>query len=413
MTDYDVVVCGGGMAGCGAAIQAARTGLRVLLVERLEMLGGLGSAGCVGNFCAAEGGLQGQGRVFDDIVEGLRSERALGEENGWPVRRNATHQRVNYTFDYRHLPLVLQRFALDADVDVLYATDVIGVERAGDRVERAVIHNRSLTQTVTAPVFIDATGDGVLARHAGGRALPDDPQLPGVIKPSNMMFMRKAENPPDRPTEKPRCTDGATPSYSVWPDVEGYVALKMKLFHRDLDTSTGRGYSDAIIAMRQEALPFAEHFRRHRDAAYVYAGAAPMLGLREGRRIEGDYVLTVDDCRAGRCFPDAVAYGTFTIDANELAEILPPYQIPLGCLLVKGVENCFVVGRCLSADRLALSSARTMATGCLMGQAAGVAASLACGSDLRAVDSAAVRRKLIEASDGDPTLAARLDPSGA
>ncbi|MFW5894071.1 MAG: FAD-dependent oxidoreductase [Verrucomicrobiota bacterium] len=57
--DYDVVVCGGGMAGCGAAIAAARQGADVLLIERLEMLGGLGSAGCVGNFCAAEGGTAG------------------------------------------------------------------------------------------------------------------------------------------------------------------------------------------------------------------------------------------------------------------------------------------------------------------------------------------------------------------
>jgi len=325
---YDIVVCGAGMAGCGAAIAAARRGAKVLLVERLEMLGGLGAAGGVGNFCAAEGGLRGQGRVFDDIVSGLHGCGAMGEENGWPVRRNAQFQRENRTFDYRALPLVLQELVLAAGVDLLYATDVIGAELDGQRIGKVTIHNKSLTQRAAAEVFIDATGDGVLARHAGGRALPDDPQFPGVIKPSNMMSMRKTSQPVRTDDAEPVCTDGTVPNYSIWPDVEGHVALKMKLFHRDLDTSTGRGYSDAVIAMRNEAPRFAAHFRANHDSSWVYAGAAPMLGLRESCRIEGDYVLTVDDCRAGRRFDDAVAYGTFTVDANETSEILPPYQIP-------------------------------------------------------------------------------------
>ena len=408
---YDVVVCGGGLAGCGAAIAAVRRGANVLLVERLEMLGGLGAAGCVGNFCAAEGGLRGQGRVFDDIVSGLHDCGAMGEENGWPVRRNAQLQRENRTFDYRALPLVLQKLVLAAGIDLLYATDVIGAELDGQRIGKVTIHNKSLTQRVSAEVFIDATGDGILARHAGGKALPDDPQCPGVVKPSNMMFMRKTSRPVRTDGAEPVCTDGTAPNYSVWPDVEGHVALKMKLFHRDLDTATGRGYSDAVIAMRNEAPHFAAHFRANHDSSWVYAGAAPMLGLRESCRIEGDYVLTIDDCRAGRRFDDAVAYGTFTVDANETSEILPPYQIPLRSLLVKGIENCLVAGRCFSADRLALSSARTMATGCLMGQAAGIAASLAVKATTlpRGVQPADIRRALLDAAGHDAVMAEHLD----
>jgi hypothetical protein len=401
---YEVIVCGGGMAGCGAAIQAARCGASVLLIERLEMLGGLGSAGWVGNFCAAEGGLAGQGQVFDDIVEGLRARGALGEENGWPIRRNERYERVNWTFDHRYLPLVLQDLVLEAGVQILYATDVVGAGCSGETIEDVVIHNRSLTQRVAGDVFIDATGDGVLSRHAGGCALPDDPQLPGVIKPSNMMAMRESHGQADPPAEDVRCSDGVEPNYSVWPGAGDEVTLKMKLFHRDLDTSTGRGYSDAVTAMRREVPAFARHFRRHHDPDYVYAGAAPMLGLRESVRIEGDYVLSVEDCRAGRRFDGAVAYGSFTIDANGTSEILPPYQIPLKSLLVRGVENCLVVGRCFSADRLALSSARTMATGSLMGQAAGTAAALCAGPDLRAVDPAGIRRRMIEESGDDPIL---------
>jgi hypothetical protein len=182
----------------------------------------------------------------------------------------------------------------------------------------------------------------------------------------------------------------------------------MKLFHRILDTSTGDGYSDAVIAVRKAIPHFVSHYMQNKDASSYYAGVAPMLGQRESVRIEGDAVLTIDDCRAGRRFDDAVAYGTFTVDANETAEILPPYQIPYGSLLVRGTTNCLVVGRCFSADRLALSSARTMATGCLVGQAAGAAASLAAGGELRSVDAAAVRQELFDASGNDSTLLQRL-----
>jgi hypothetical protein len=129
--------------------------------------------------------------------------------------------------------------------------------------------------------------------------------------------------------------------------------------------------------MRAEAPAFAEHFRRNQRPGYVFAGAAPMLGLREGVRIAGDHVLTIEECRQGAAFDDAVAYGMFTVDANEVAEILPPYQIPFRSLLVKNTENCLVAGRCFSSDRLALSSARIMVTCCLMGQAAGLAATFA------------------------------------
>jgi len=408
MKTYDIAVCGGGLAGCGAAIHAARSGRRVLLVERLEMLGGLGTAGCVANFCAARGGLQGQGQVFDDIIARLRDYRAIGEENGWPVKTNEQYARVNWTFDHNYLSLVLQELALEAGVSLLYATDVIGADVRKGRIEAVVLHNRSLQQRISADVHIDATGDGVLSRHAGGRALPDDPALPGVIKPSNMMFMRRGAATTQPPPAEPVCEDGVEPDYSVWPGGRDQVALKMKLFHRILDTSTGDGYSDAVITMRKAVPHFASHYMQNKDASSYYAGVAPMLGLRESVRIEGETILRIADCRAGRRFDDAVAYGTFTVDANETAEILPPYQIPYGSLLVRGTTNCLVVGRCFSADRLALSSARTMATGCLMGQAAGAAASLAAGGELRSVNAAAVRQELFDASGNDKTLLQRL-----
>lgn len=166
----------------------------------------------------------------------------------------------------------------------------------------------------------------------------------------------------------------------------------------DLDTGSGEGYNKAVMEMRARIPEFVRHFQENRDASYVYDYASPMLGLREGRRIEGDHVLMLDEVRVPTVFEDAVAYGTFTVDANRTREILPPYQIPYRSLVAKELDNCLFAGRCLSADRLTLSSARVMPTCCMMGNAVGIAATLAvdAGMNTRSVDPRAVRARLLE-----------------
>jgi hypothetical protein len=283
----------------------------------------------VGGFAAASGGHIGQGGVFADVLRGLRAYGALGEEHGWPVRVNAQWRCENWLFDHQALPLALQELCLGAGVELLFATSVAGAEMDGSRIDRAVVHNRSLRQQVVAKLFIDATGDGVLARHAGAPVLPDDPNFPGVIKPNFMIYLRKVEGA--RPQPLPSVRQGADSEeleYSVWQEPDGRVGLKIKLFHMTFDTGDGEGFSRCAMAMRERIARTVRHFQQKHDPSYVFDFASPMLGVREGRRVAGDYVLTIDDCRAGRCFSDAVAYGSFTVDANRTREILPPYQIP-------------------------------------------------------------------------------------
>jgi len=356
---YDVVVCGGGMAGIGAGFAAARSGAKTALVEPYEVLGGLGSSGGVGNFCAGRNGLDAQGRVFDDVIDGLRAYGAYGKENGWHERVNERWETPNNAFDHNVLPLVLQEMAVSCGVDVMYATSAVGVVMDDARVDAVLVHNRSLTQALGAKVVVDATGEGVVARHAGAHELPDDPQFPNVIQPSFMVFLRKTEKEHAQPVPGPRhYTGDATPEYSIWREPDGRIGLKLKLFDVDTyDTGTGEGFIRALVAMRSRIPEAVRHFQENHDPTYAFDYAAPMLGLREGRRVEGDYVLTIDDARAGTRFDDGVAYGTFTVDANRTREKLPPYQIPYRSLVAKGVENCLVPGRGFSSDRLTLSSA--------------------------------------------------------
>ena len=114
------------MAGFGAACAAGRAGLKTLLVERQAQLGGMGTAGGVGNFCYGFGAPIGNGRVFDDVIEAMSSAGAIGEEAGWQVQRSAPLQRENHTNYHAILPLVLQRLARDAGVELLFCTDVVG-----------------------------------------------------------------------------------------------------------------------------------------------------------------------------------------------------------------------------------------------------------------------------------------------
>jgi hypothetical protein len=409
MAVYEVIVAGGGLAGVGAACAAARAGARVLLVERLEILGGLGAAGGVGNFCFGEPSLPaGQGRVLEDIWDGLAAYGAIGAEHGWAPRLHAPF--YNYPFDHNVLPFVLQELLDEAGVDTLFATDVIGAESANGRVAAAVLHNRSLSQRVEARVFIDCTGDGILARHAGAAALPPDPEHPQSIPPGHMLFVQRSPQP--RPQFVRRTVPGAPPpKYSVWPEPER-TGLKMWWPDGGFDTASGQGYSDAGRAFRRRIPEFVRQFQgTEQGKECVFAYGAAMFGLRDGVRVAGEYVLTKEDLLAGRRFADAVAHGCFPLDSAAIRkDPTPPYQIPYRSLLVRGLENCLVAGRCLSATRVALSSLRVMVTCCLTGQAAGVAAGRACRGNcaLRAVPAAGIRADLLAACRDADALAARL-----
>ncbi len=408
---WDVVVCGGGMAGVGAAIAAAHRGAKTLLIERQEILGGLGSCGGVGNFCFGDDSLpNGHGKVFDDIWQGLETYQAIGACHGWPTKHHPP-LFYNHPFDHQVLPIVLQDLAEQAGVDLLFATDVVGASVKDGRVNSVLIHNRSLLQSITAKQFVDATGDGILARHAGAGILPPDMDHPQSIPPSHMLFVQSVAAQSHSQVVKRMELDAPAPKYSVWPEPHR-TALKMWWPDGQFDTSTGGGYSDASRAFRRRIPEFVSAFQQTEEGKNsVYAFSAPMLGQRDSVRVEGDFVLTADDLRAGRRFQDVIAHGCFPLDSAALAkEQMPPYQIPYRCLLVKALENVLVAGRCFSATRVALSSSRIMATGCLMGQAAGIAAALACreGISLREVKPANIRQELMGLVPDDEVLTQRL-----
>jgi FAD dependent oxidoreductase len=150
--------------------------------------------------------------------------------------------------------------------------------------------------------------------------------------------------------------------------------------------------------------PMGRHDLSHHKFDYI----SPRIGIREGRRAVGEYVLSVDDLRSGRTFDDGIALGVFYLDCMDPAtdkrvyqinwdeRHVPPYHVPYRSLIPRGSKNVLVAGRCFSADQLALSSARVMTTASMMGQAAGIAAAWSAASNrpVGEVSTPALRREL-------------------
>lgn len=408
--EADVLVAGGGIAGVGAACAAARAGASVLLVERFAVTGGNATVGGVANW---SGETRGQGAIFDRIL-------ALQEEFGAIAPYPGPYQhftRMNRVFDHEILAVILQEMLLEHGVKLLLHTRFVDVcvDGAGELTE-AILCGMGGPEAARARVFIDCTGDACVARAAGFAVEKGDGQTaspPGQLPPSLMFFLRERPEP-----EPPQLPEGwfapvtrseDLPMTSVWPDGPGGKAIKLKV--PGYDSTETEGMTALEIRARRRMLEVLDYFQRVERKPWRLGHCSPIIGLREGARIVGDYVLTVDDVRAGREFDDAVARGVFFLDGmtprdekrtyilSKDEQVVPPYQIPLRSLVARDGKNLLMAGRCLSADQHALSSARVMPTCAMMGQAAGILAAKAAAAKThpRAVDPVEVRR-IVEAN---------------
>lgn len=393
----DVVVIGGGMSGVSAACAAALSGASVLLIERFGALGGMLTTGGVANFC---GQLEAQGEVFDNILEGLKKFNSLGEGDKPAV------------FNYEILSLVLQEIALKRNVKILLHTRLVDVLVKGNSIRECIICGKSGLEAVRGKVFIDCSGDADLARYAGVSTMKGDGKTGYQLPMSRMFFVRQVDGkdfvvqvPEDWPTKITKKED--LPMVSIWPDGPGGKALKVKI--PMFDATTTEGITNAEIQGRRRVMDVLHYYQKIENQHWRLTNLAPVIGIREGCRIEGDYVLTVDDLRTGRSFDDGVARGTFYLDGHGLTDDkrtyilpkdelkVPPYQIPMRCLISKDADNLLMAGRCMSADQLALSSARVSTSCSMMGQATGIAAgmSVASNTKVRNLDYSKIKAEVL------------------
>lgn len=374
--NYDVIVVGGGPAGVCGAIAAGRAGARVLLVERLNSLGGMWTNGYVNPF-------------FDHANKiGL-----VAEIRGRLQERGKWGAFWDKSFDYESMKLLLEELAVDAGVTLLYYSTFAGVVKDGNRVTGIVVENIDGRAVYMGKMIIDATGDACVAADAGAKIhLGRDEDgacqamtLMFLVRPvpekyrDGKMFYEQIKNAFDREGK------GQEPPFErpyLIPIPGSDVAVMQYTHMRDYDPLSAAALTQATIEGRRQALAAVEALRQYdpdfQDLTLLQT--APMLGVRESRRIEGDYTLTTQDAIEGAHFPDGITTVTFGIDIHEpkknaqTCHRVQPYQIPYRCMIPKGLEGLLVAGRCISGSHEAMASYRVTGDCAEMGEAAGYAA---------------------------------------
>ncbi len=428
--NYDVAVIGGGPAGVAAAIAAGRMGVKTVLIEPNPFLGGAGTASMVGpwmtNYHQDTQVIRG---VFQDIVDELvKHEGSTGTLKcpyDEPGNTQGTGGHIT-PFDGEILKYVLNKMVIEAGVDLLLNTYVDTVTSNNGKIESVSIKTKSSRSTLEAKVFIDCTGDGDIAVQAGAE-FEFGRKQDGLSQPVTTMF-RMSYVDIDRfieYTDKNR-NEFVWLTYPVLPDnLPDYFADKMVAVtgFNDLvakgqqsgELNLGREritiFSDfkkgdvlfnatrlnkvnalnnneliqASLDLKEQVMSLTKFARKYLPGfeKAVLSGASSHVGVRETRRIIGDYVLTQEDVLRGRKFDDGIAKGCFPVDIhsptdkkNVWVELDDAYDIPYRCLLPVGLENTLIAGRCISATHEALASARVQSHSMAQGQAAGVAAAL-------------------------------------
>jgi hypothetical protein len=379
--ECDVAVIGGGIAGVMAAMAAAKSGAKVTLVEKFAVTGGNATVGGVGSFC---GETAGQGEAFDAVVAGLDAFGAIAPYKPY-------EEKESRVFDPEILSFVLQELLLKRGVRLLLHTQFVDACPRDGVIAECVLCGPSGLEALRARQYIDCTGEAQLVHAAGYETVKGRPQDAMQLPMSMMFFVRhvgkgEVRQAPDGWFEKYKSQD-ELPMTSVWPNGPGSNALKIKV--PKFDAANTDSATAAEIQGRRRAMQVLDWYQRGEKKPWVLDRFAGRIGIREGRRTLGEYMLTLTDLRAGSKFDDAIARGVFYLDGHKPDDdkrtyilppeerIVPPYQIPWRTLLPRGAKNVQVAGRCFSADQLALSSARVMTTCSMMGQAAGIAAALA------------------------------------
>jgi hypothetical protein len=410
---YDVLVAGGGPAGSAAAISAARLGAKVLLVEATGCLGGMSTSGMVTTFGPmGDGERTLVGGFALELIETMHQRGFLGPEvtpEFW-----ITHYNRWIPFKPEPLKRLLDEYCVDAGVEIRYFTRLIDAEAEGHKVAGAIISNIEGLRYIKAKAYIDATGDAVLAAACGvackvaGQDWPYQPatvcSIFGGIDWAHPAYTTNRGTDAVREKVKSEYLPQANADgHFTHPDhfiagmkKIGEVTGNLNGGHiYNLDGLSVKSLSEGMIWGRKLAVEYTEFYRKYVPGCekIELATTSPVMGIRDTRRIVGEFELTYDHYRSGRQFPDQVAVYNRPADVHSTNSSKEEFErfmkdmhgagklergkcvgIPYSILVPKDWENLWVAGRCHSSETKVHGSIRAQSAAFMMGQAAASAA---------------------------------------
>ena len=389
---YDVVVAGSGPAGICAAVAAAREGAKVALVERYGVVGGNLTTGYVGPIL----GMVGKGTMRDELVE------LLG------VPENDMIGVTGRAHDFEMAKIRLMQFVNHPNVDVYLQTTVTDVVKEGDTLKGIIATSGEGQFALLGKVTIDATGDGLVSYLAG--ATTEKGREDGLMQPVTLEFTIDGVDESKGvicigDVDDVKLGDERFLDYCKRLSLEGEIPERIAAVRlhptthsgeRQVNTTQVNGVDmtradhifKADLELREQILTLLDFFHKHipgyENCRIISSGTT--TGVRETRRVIGDYIITAEEMAAGCRFDDVIVHrAEFIVDihnpegsgqAEDHIQYCDPYDLPYRCFTPKGVECLYTAGRCISGTHRAHASYRVMSICMAMGEAVGIAAAM-------------------------------------
>ena len=416
--EVDVLVAGGGPAGVAAAIAAREQGASVFLAEGHSCFGGLGTAGLVPWFCMFGDGVHfhadGVGRrIYDQVYARGGTSSPTGSMS--PVIRAEVLKRI-----YDDL-------ITDSGAAFSLHTQIVGIEQDGSRLTHAICWGKSGLFAIAAQAFVDCTGDGDLCAWGGAPVEKGDAS--GGLMPGTLCSLWSgidwARVRAGGLRDDSRCAEAGDNGVFTIPDkhLPGMAMTSAEgvgggnIGHTfDVDGTDERSLTKGLVWGRKLMVEYERYYKEYLQGfeQMQLVATGSLLGIRETRRVMGDYVLVLSDFQNQSIFEDEIGRFAYPVDihastndeaahAKFMEEFTTlrykageSYGIPYRALVPRNLDNVLVAGRCISADRYLQASVRVMPGCYITGQAAGVAAAMAAGANVttRQVDVKDLQRRL-------------------
>lgn len=429
--EYDVIIVGGGTAGGAAAIAAVNEGLKTLIIERNSFLGGSATGAQVTPMMYS--GVADSSNINKLIKQKLKIENhgaadSFGND-GW--------------FNPEMLKFLLEDVYVPKGGEILYDTEYIDSVIQDEKITGLIIHNRGGLQTICGKIIIDCTGDAVVAYKSGvpcfkGNEIDNKNQavslrfmlgnidlkrfceyldfigepmvleyplveiaaIPSWNRPLSKVFKEAVEN------KMLNIEDiEYIQAFSV-PGMENVLSFNCPEIPKLRDALDPFLISDALVIGRKMIKRLYLFLKANIpgfDNSYIQS-VAPMIGIRESRRIKGKYIITEKDYNNRSKFEDAIAKTAYPVDVHgntaEIGVVIKPmqkgeyFEIPFRCLLPEKINNLLIGGRCISSSFIAQSSIRIQSTCRATGEACGIAAAYSINNNIsiKDIDGKAIRQ---------------------